>query len=66
MGLQFKNGFELANAFGYGKLYQASKKNKENEMQMESKKPIRITEQDLHNIVMESVKILLKNKSTSK
>ena len=66
MGLQFKNGFELANALGYGKLYQASKKNKENEMQMESKKPIRITEQDLHNIVMESVKILLKNKSASK
>lgn len=66
MALPFKNGQELANALGFGKLYQASKKKKqENEMmQTESrninKKIIRMTESDLHNIVKESVRRILK------
>lgn len=68
MALPFKNGFELANAFGYGKLYQASKEKKQEDemMQTESrninKKIIRMTESDLHNIVKESVRRILKQK----
>lgn len=61
MGLPFKNGFELAQAMGYGKMYQASKQQEENNVQMESKKPIRITESDLHWIIKESVKKILKS-----
>ena len=60
MGLPFKNGFELAQAMGYGKMYQASKQQEENNVQMESKKPIRITESDLHWLIKESVKKVLK------
>ena len=60
MGLPFKNGFELAQAMGYGKMYQASKQQEENNVQMESKKPIRITESDLHWVIKESVKKVLK------
>ena len=64
MGLPFKNGFELAKAMGFGKMYQASKQQQENNVQMESKKTnnnlIRITEQDLHRMVMESVNKILK------
>lgn len=68
MGLPFKNGFELANALGYGKMYQISKQQEENNIQMESKnidnKLIRITEQDLHRIIKETInniKFKLKN-----
>lgn len=65
MGLPFKNGFELAQAMGYGKMYQASKQHEENNIQMESKKInkqiIRITEQDLHKMIRESVESILKN-----
>jgi len=60
MGLPFKNGFELAQAMGYGKMYQASKQQEENNVQMESKKPIRITESELHWVIKESVKKVLK------
>lgn len=64
MGLPFKNGFELADAMGFGKMYQASKEHKENNVQMESKKKnkklIRLTESDLHRIVRESVNKILK------
>ena len=64
MGLPFKNGFELAQAMGYGKMYQASKQQEENNIQMESKKInkqiIRITEQDLHKMIRESVENILK------
>lgn len=62
MGLPFKNGFELASAMGFGKMYQASKRKKENKMQVESKKvrkPIKISESDLHRMVVESVKQIL-------
>jgi hypothetical protein len=63
MGLPFKNGFELAQALGFGKLYQASKEHNENNVQMESKESnqnlIRLTEEDLHNIVKESVNKIL-------
>lgn len=62
MGLPFKNGFELAKAMGFGKMYQASKQQQENNVQMESKKTnslIRITESDLHNMVKESVNKIL-------
>lgn len=59
MGLPFKNGFELAKAMGFGKMYQASKEKKEGEM-MEGKKIIRMTESDLHNIIKESVKKILR------
>jgi len=62
MGLPFKNGFELAQAMGYGKMYQASKQQEENNIQMESKKPIRITEADIHRLVKESVENILKNR----
>ena len=62
MGLPFKNGFELAQAMGYGKMYQASKQQEENNVQMESKKPIRITEADIHRLVKESVENILKNR----
>ena len=66
MGLPFKNGMELANAMGFGKLYMASKQKKEDEMQMESKKRnrslIRLTESDLHQIVKESLRRILKEK----
>jgi hypothetical protein len=59
MALPFKNGFELAQAMGFGKMYQASKEQNENNIQMESKnmnkKLIRLTESDLHKIVKESV-----------
>lgn len=69
MGLPFRNGMELAQAMGFGKMYIASKQEKENEMQMESKQHnktlIRITEKDLHNIVKESVKRILNNKKRS-
>jgi len=61
MGLPFKNGFELANAMGYGKMYQASKQREENNIQMESKQIIRITEQDLHKMIRESVDNILKS-----
>jgi len=68
MGLPFKNGFELANALGYGKMYQISKQQEENNIQMESKninnKLIRLTEQDLHRIIKETInniKLKLKN-----
>ena len=60
MGLPFKNGFELAQAMGFGKMYQASKQ-QENDMQMESKL-IRITEQDIHRMVKESVNRILKGR----
>jgi hypothetical protein len=60
MGLPFKNGFELAQAMGFGKMYQASKQ-QENDMQMESKL-IRITEQDIHRMVKESVNRILKRR----
>ena len=63
MALPFKNGMELAQAMGFGKMYIASKQEKENEMQMESKKVnnkvIRLTEEDLHNLVKESVQKIL-------
>lgn len=69
MGLPFKNGFELAQAVGFGKMYQASKQQQENNMPMESKQSnktlIRLTEEDLHNIVKESVKRILNNKKRS-
>ena len=61
MGLPFKNGFELAKAMGYGKMYQASKQQEENNIQMESKQIIRITEQDLHKMIRESVDNILKS-----
>jgi len=66
MALPFRNGFELAQALGFGKLYQASKKRDENNVQMESKTSskglIRLTEKDLHNIVKESlIRILREN-----
>jgi hypothetical protein len=60
MGLPFKNGFELAQAMGFGKMYQASKQ-QENNIQMESKL-IRITEQDIHRMVKESVNRILKRR----
>ena len=61
MGLPFKNGFELANALGYGDMYQASKQQEqENNVQMESKKPIKITQEDIHRLVKESVNNILK------
>ena len=67
MALPFKNGMELAQAMGFGKMYIASKQEKENEMQMESKKTnsklIRLTESDLHQIVKESVQRILKEYS---
>ena len=70
MGLPFKNGFELAQAMGYGKMYQASKQQEENNIQMESKKInkqiIRITEQDLHKMIRESVENILKNMNNNK
>ncbi len=63
MGLPFKNGFELAQALGFGKLYQASKEHNENNVQMESKESnqnlIRLTEEDLHNLVKESVEKII-------
>ena len=63
MGLPFKNGFELAQAMGFGKMYQASKEQNENNIQMESKNMkreiIRLTESDLHNIVKETVNKVL-------
>ena len=66
MALPFKNGMELAKAMGFGKLYMASKQKKEDEMQMESKKRnrslIRLTESDLHQIVKESLRRILKEK----
>ena len=61
MGLPFKNGFELAQAMGFGKMYQASKQ-QENDMQMESKL-IRITEKDLHRMVKESVNRILNERN---
>ena len=63
MGLPFKNGYELANALGYGDMYQASKQQEqENNIQMENK-IIRITEADIYRMVKESVeKILNSNK----
>lgn len=64
MALPFKNGFELAQAMGYGKMYQASKQQEENNIQIESKNMnkqiIRITEQDLHKMIRESVENILK------
>jgi hypothetical protein len=70
MGLPFKNGFELAQAMGYGKMYQASKQQEENNIQMESKRMnkqiIRITEQDLHKMIRESVESILKNMNNNK
>ena len=64
MGLPFKNGFELAQAMGYGKMYQVSKQQEENNIQIESKdmnkQMIRITEQDLHKMIRESVETILK------
>lgn len=64
MALPFKNGFELAQAMGFGKMYQASKEQNENNIQAESKKMnkklIRLTESDLHGIVKESVQKILK------
>lgn len=70
MGLPFKNGFELAQAMGYGKMYQASKQQEENNIQMESKNMnkelIRITEQDLHKMVRESVESILKSMNNNK
>jgi len=62
MALPFKNGFELAKAMGFGKMYLASKQQEENNVQMESKKPIRITEKDIHRMVMETVNRILKHK----
>lgn len=63
MALPFKNGMELAQAMGFGKMYQVSKQKKENEVQMESKNMnkelIRLTESDLHNIVKEAVNKIL-------
>ena len=63
MGLPFKNGFELAQAMGYGKMYQASKQQEENNIQIESKNMnknlIRLTESDIHNIVKEAVNKIL-------
>lgn len=67
MALPFKNGFELAQAMGFGKMYQASKEQNENNIQMESKnmnkKLIRLTESDLHRIVKESVNKILNEMS---
>ena len=64
MALPFKNGMELAQAMGFGKMYMASKQEKENEVQMESRKMnnkvIRLTEGDLHRIVKESVNRILR------
>ena len=62
MALPFKNGFELAKAMGFGKMYLASKQQEENNVQMESKKPIKITEKDIHRMVMETVNRILKHK----
>lgn len=55
MALPFKNGFELAKAMGYGKMYIASKQGEKENIQTESKKIIRITESDVHRMVMETV-----------
>ena len=70
MGLPFKNGFELAQSLGFGDLYQASKEQAENNIQMESRKSnktiIRMTEADLHNIVKESVINILKENAWGK
>lgn len=66
MGLPFKNGFELAQAMGYGKMYQASKQREENSIQMESKQIIRITEQDLHKMIRESVENILRSMNNKK
>lgn len=67
MALPFKNGFELAQAMGFGKMYQASKEQNENNIQMESKNMnrqlIRLTESDLHNIVKEAVNKILNEMS---
>jgi hypothetical protein len=64
MALPFKNGMELAQAMGFGKMYMASKQEKENEVQMESRKMnnkvIRLTESDLHRIVKETVNRILR------
>lgn len=64
MALPFKNGMELAKAMGFGKMYMASKQEKENEAQMESRKMnkelIRLTESDLHRIVKETVNRILR------
>ena len=70
MALPFKNGFELANAMGYGKMYQASKEQENNIIQNESKnidkKVIRLTESDLHMLVKESVNNILKQMNNKK
>lgn len=53
MGLPFKNGYELAKAMGYGKLYQASKEKEEenNEMLENIKKMMgKINEIEKRNI----------------
>ena len=53
MGLPFKNGYELAKAMGYGKLYQASKEKEEenNEMLENVKKMMsKLNEIDKRNI----------------
>ena len=67
MALPFKNGFELAQAMGFGKMYQVSKEQNENNIQMESKNMnkelIRLTESDLHNIVKEAVNKILNEMS---
>jgi hypothetical protein len=51
-------------------MYQASKQQEENNIQIESKKInkqiIRITEQDLHKMIRESVESILKNMNNNK
>jgi hypothetical protein len=66
MGLPFKNGFELAQAMGFGKMYQVSKQKEENNIQMESKTVIRMTEKDLHNVIKECVVKLLRENAWGK
>ena len=70
MALPFKNGFELAQALGYGDMYQASKEQENNIIQNESKnidkKVIRLTESDLHMLVKESVNNILKQMNNKK
>ena len=50
MPLPFKNGFELAQAMGYGRLYQASKQAQmQTEELEESTDKVTLTEQDIRD-----------------
>lgn len=64
MALPFNNGFELAQAMGFGDMYQASKQQENNNIQTESKNMnkaiFRMTESELYGLIRESVKKVLK------